>query len=114
MDYEIPILKGRHIVVGVTGGIAAYKAADLTSRLSGGIAGRSRVSAFGMGETGFPTRVLSAVRGAGLVYAAIEAGAASAPGQPTVGDLLDTFRLRSLGPASRVFGVAGSSDSRSA
>ncbi|HEX5681853.1 MAG TPA: flavoprotein, partial [Desulfobacterales bacterium] len=33
MDYEIPILKGRHIVVGVTGGIAVYKAADLTSRL---------------------------------------------------------------------------------
>jgi len=33
MDYEIPILKGKQIVVGVTGGIAAYKAADLTSRL---------------------------------------------------------------------------------
>jgi phosphopantothenoylcysteine decarboxylase/phosphopantothenate--cysteine ligase len=33
MDSEIAILKGRHIVIGVTGGIAAYKAADLTSRL---------------------------------------------------------------------------------
>jgi phosphopantothenoylcysteine decarboxylase/phosphopantothenate--cysteine ligase len=33
MENEIPILKGRHIVIGVTGGIAAYKAADLTSRL---------------------------------------------------------------------------------
>ncbi len=30
---EIPLLKDKHIVVGVTGGISAYKAADLTSRL---------------------------------------------------------------------------------
>jgi len=30
---EIPLLKDKHIVVGVTGGIAAYKAVDLTSRL---------------------------------------------------------------------------------
>jgi len=30
---EIPLLKDKHIVVGVTGGIAAYKTADLTSRL---------------------------------------------------------------------------------
>ena len=33
MEIEIPILKGRNVVVGVSGGIAAYKAADLTSRL---------------------------------------------------------------------------------
>ncbi len=33
MDIEIPILKGCKVVVGVSGGIAAYKAADLTSRL---------------------------------------------------------------------------------
>ena len=30
---EIPLLKDKHIVVGVTGGIAAYKTAELTSRL---------------------------------------------------------------------------------
>jgi hypothetical protein len=30
---EIPLLKDKNIVVGVTGGIAAYKAAGLTSRL---------------------------------------------------------------------------------
>ncbi len=29
----IPLLKNKHIVVGVTGGIAVYKAAELTSRL---------------------------------------------------------------------------------
>jgi phosphopantothenoylcysteine decarboxylase / phosphopantothenate---cysteine ligase len=33
MDVEIPILKGKSVVVGVSGGISAYKAADLTSRL---------------------------------------------------------------------------------
>jgi phosphopantothenoylcysteine decarboxylase/phosphopantothenate--cysteine ligase len=33
MDNEIPIFKERNVVVGVSGGISAYKAADLTSRL---------------------------------------------------------------------------------
>jgi phosphopantothenoylcysteine decarboxylase/phosphopantothenate--cysteine ligase len=33
LDTRIPILDGRHIVLGVTGGIAAYKSADLASRL---------------------------------------------------------------------------------
>jgi phosphopantothenoylcysteine decarboxylase/phosphopantothenate--cysteine ligase len=33
MDTRIPVLDGRSIVLGVSGGIAAYKAADLTSRL---------------------------------------------------------------------------------
>ncbi|MEK6589007.1 MAG: flavoprotein, partial [Chloroflexota bacterium] len=31
---EIPILKGRRILLGVTGSIAAYKAADLASKLA--------------------------------------------------------------------------------
>lgn len=33
MDNRIPLLEGKHIVLGVTGGIAAYKSADLASRL---------------------------------------------------------------------------------
>ncbi|MCU0557693.1 MAG: bifunctional phosphopantothenoylcysteine decarboxylase/phosphopantothenate--cysteine ligase CoaBC [Desulfobacterales bacterium] len=33
MDTRIPILDGKNIVIGVTGGIAAYKSADLASRL---------------------------------------------------------------------------------
>jgi phosphopantothenoylcysteine decarboxylase/phosphopantothenate--cysteine ligase len=33
MDTRIPVLDGRHVVLGVSGGIAAYKSADLTSRL---------------------------------------------------------------------------------
>lgn len=33
MEIEIPILRGKNVVVGVSGGIAAYKAADLASRL---------------------------------------------------------------------------------
>jgi phosphopantothenoylcysteine decarboxylase / phosphopantothenate---cysteine ligase len=33
MDTRIPILDGKNIVLGVTGGIAAYKSADLASRL---------------------------------------------------------------------------------
>ena len=33
MDTRIPVLDGKRIVLGVSGGIAAYKSADLTSRL---------------------------------------------------------------------------------
>jgi len=33
MDARIALLEGKHIVLGVTGGIAAYKSADLASRL---------------------------------------------------------------------------------
>jgi len=33
LDTRIPILDGKNIVIGVTGGIAAYKSADLASRL---------------------------------------------------------------------------------
>jgi phosphopantothenoylcysteine decarboxylase/phosphopantothenate--cysteine ligase len=33
MDTRIELLEGKHIVLGVTGGIAAYKSADLASRL---------------------------------------------------------------------------------
>ncbi len=68
---------------------------------------RSDVTAFGMGETGFPSRVLSAARGGALVYAAIDAESASAPGQETVDVLLDRYRVRSIGPRTRVYGIAG-------
>jgi phosphopantothenoylcysteine decarboxylase/phosphopantothenate--cysteine ligase len=33
MDTRIPVLDKRHVVLGISGGIAAYKSADLTSRL---------------------------------------------------------------------------------
>jgi phosphopantothenoylcysteine decarboxylase / phosphopantothenate---cysteine ligase len=33
MENRVALLEGKHIVLGVTGGIAAYKSADLTSRL---------------------------------------------------------------------------------
>jgi 3-dehydroquinate dehydratase/shikimate dehydrogenase len=65
---------------------------------------RRRLIAFAMGPVGVPTRLLAPLLGAPVAFAAWSAGAAAAPGQPTVG------RLRAItghlnGPPQRLFGV---------
>jgi len=57
------------------------------------------VAAIGMGPFGTFTRVL-----APLTYCAREP---VAPGMPTPADLFDVFRIRRLGPAPALYGVAG-------
>lgn len=57
------------------------------------------VGGIGMGPFGTFTRVL-----APLTYCAREP---VAPGMPTPGDLFDVFRVRRLGPAPKLYGVAG-------
>ena len=66
-----------------------------------------RLIALAMGEAGLLTRVLSAKFGGFLTFAAPERGAESAPGQPTVHNLLEVYRWRDIGPRTRVFGVIG-------
>ncbi|GAB2211518.1 hypothetical protein Drorol1_Dr00024833 [Drosera rotundifolia] len=60
-----------------------------------------------MGEKGLMTRVLSAKFGGFLTFGVIEAGAVSAPGQPTVKDLLELYNFRYIGPDTKVHGVIG-------
>ena len=66
-----------------------------------------RLALFAMGDAGFATRVLGAVWGSWLTYAALDPRARSAPGQPSVEELLSGFRWRSLTSATRLYGVVG-------
>ncbi|GAB4835886.1 hypothetical protein Ancab_000805 [Ancistrocladus abbreviatus] len=60
-----------------------------------------------MGERGLMSRILSAKFGGFLTFGVLEAGAVSAPGQPTVKDLLDLYNFRQIGPDTKVHGVIG-------
>ncbi len=66
-----------------------------------------RVIALAMGEAGVASRVLARKLGGWLVYAAMSAESASAPGQPTVAELRGVYRWDSIGADTRVFGVIG-------
>ena len=63
--------------------------------------------ALGMGEFGLMSRVLAGKFGALLTFAGLREAAATAPGQPTLADLLGTYRFRSIGRDTRVYGVIG-------
>ncbi len=63
--------------------------------------------ALGMGEFGLMSRVLAPKFGAFLTFAALRDSAATAPGQPTLDDLLNLYRFRSINARTKVFGVIG-------
>ncbi len=60
-----------------------------------------------MGEFGLPSRVLARKFGALLTFAALDEGAGTAPGQPTVAPLKQLYRWDKLGCGTRVYGVIG-------
>jgi 3-dehydroquinate dehydratase/shikimate dehydrogenase len=60
-----------------------------------------------MGEPGLMSRILAPKFGAFLTFAALRDASATAPGQPTIRELLDLYRFRSINPATRVYGVIG-------
>ncbi len=61
----------------------------------------------GMGEFGLMSRVLAPKFGGFLTFASLRDSAATAPGQPTISDLLGMYRIRSIGKDTRVYGVIG-------
>jgi 3-dehydroquinate dehydratase/shikimate dehydrogenase len=63
--------------------------------------------ALAMGEFGLMSRVLAPKFGGFLTFASLRENSTTAPGQPTIRELLDLYRFRSIGPATRVFGVMG-------
>jgi 3-dehydroquinate dehydratase / shikimate dehydrogenase len=63
--------------------------------------------ALGMGEFGLMSRLLAPKFGGFLTYAGLGAQSTTAPGQPALGELLETYRFRSIGPQTRVYGVIG-------
>lgn len=64
--------------------------------------------ALAMGESGLLSRVLAPKFGGFLTFASLRATSTTAPGQPTVGELLGQYRFRSVGPRTKVYGVMGS------
>ncbi|MEM1331138.1 MAG: type I 3-dehydroquinate dehydratase [Planctomycetota bacterium] len=63
--------------------------------------------ALGMGEFGLMSRVLAPKFGGFLTFASLRDSTATAPGQPTLSDLLGMYRFRSIGPETLVYGVIG-------
>ncbi|KAK3217750.1 hypothetical protein Dsin_011720 [Dipteronia sinensis] len=69
----------------------------------------SRVPIIGlvMGERGLISRLLCAKFGGFLTFGTLESGIVSAPGQPTIDDLLNLYNFKQLGPDTKVFGIIG-------
>ncbi|MFZ4573717.1 MAG: type I 3-dehydroquinate dehydratase, partial [Phycisphaerales bacterium] len=60
-----------------------------------------------MGEFGLMSRVLAPKFGGMLTFASLRPASVTAPGQPTIGDLLRLFRFRSVSPKTALYGVIG-------
>lgn len=53
------------------------------------------------------SRILSAKYGGFLTFGSIEAGRVSAPGQPTITDLLELYNFRLIAADTKIHGVIG-------
>jgi 3-dehydroquinate dehydratase / shikimate dehydrogenase len=63
--------------------------------------------ALGMGEFGVLSRVLAPKFGGFLTYASLRPETVTAPGQPTVRELISLYRFRQISKATAVYGVVG-------
>jgi len=72
-----------------------------------------RVIPIAMGEAGKWTRILGPAHGAFMTYAALDEADATAPGQITAADLIDVFRVKDLGPETKVYGIVAGNTSYS-
>lgn len=63
--------------------------------------------ALGIGEFGLMSRVLAPKFGGFLTFASLRRQSATAPGQPTVDELLNLYRFRTVNKRTRVYGVVG-------
>ncbi len=68
---------------------------------------RKPTLALAMKEAGVISRILAGKFGAFGTFAALSPGAESAPGQPTIAELIDLYRVRQLTAATEVYGVIG-------
>jgi 3-dehydroquinate dehydratase / shikimate dehydrogenase len=64
--------------------------------------------AIAMGEHGIASRLLVGAWGGHFAFARLVDDPGSAPGQPTVGELIDLYRVRSQSEHTRIYGVIGS------
>lgn len=69
--------------------------------------------AISMGPAGIATRILGLSRGAFLTYAAFENDTATAPGQVSVSELREVYRIEKIDQHTQIFGLIGLSISHS-
>ncbi|WZY96241.1 hypothetical protein YC2023_068570 [Brassica napus] len=60
-----------------------------------------------MGQRGLMSHILCSKFGGYMTFGTLEYGKVSAPGQPTIKDLLDLYNFRRIGPDTKVYGVIG-------
>ncbi len=63
--------------------------------------------ALAMGQAGVLSRVMAGAWGGLLTFAALDAGSASAPGQPTLTQMIGQWRIRSITDKTAVYGLVG-------
>lgn len=63
--------------------------------------------AIAMGEFGTMSRILAPKFGGFLTFAAFDPGGGTAPGQPTIDELVSTYRFDRIGRDTRVYGIVG-------
>ncbi|HET6889764.1 MAG TPA: shikimate dehydrogenase, partial [Pyrinomonadaceae bacterium] len=68
---------------------------------------RREAIAIAMGSAGIATRILGPSRGAFLTYGALNAKAATAPGQLTAKELRDVYRIDKISNKTQILGLAG-------
>ena len=68
---------------------------------------RPALVAIAMGPLGVASRILGGAFSAPFTFAAAAAGREAAPGQLTAGALVRVYRARSIGPATRIYGLVG-------
>lgn len=64
-----------------------------------------RIIPIAMGEAGKWTRILGSAHGAFMTYAALETGSETAPGQISVDDMTDVFRVKEHDENTGVYGI---------
>lgn len=69
--------------------------------------GRKQMIALGMGRFGLMSRVLAPKFGGFLTFASLRPSAATAPGQPTIRELIDLYRFKAISARTRVYGIIG-------
>jgi 3-dehydroquinate dehydratase / shikimate dehydrogenase len=69
--------------------------------------GETQMIGLAMGQFGLMSRVLAPKFGGFLTFASLRKQSTTAPGQPTVSELLDQYRFRDINTQTRVLGVVG-------
>ena len=98
-DIDDEIVKIAAECTDITDTIKVWKLIDTAEKNEG------RVIHIAMGEAGKWTRILGPAYGAYLTYSSLGKGGETAPGQITVDDLIDVFRVRELDRETLIHGI---------